>query len=255
MAPLDIAARAAVWLPRGEGQWGMGHREPLNGHERMKRDDHPLHVRARIEARYARRGFASIDPADLRRFAWWGLRHTGGDAFALTVRGDGPPAPGLRRVARGAYRIPGVRIEQVPALWRELEARGLSTMESDGDCPVTICGRSPLIASIVDKYIGDPDLANLPNRFESSIGPARDIPYHTDDLAFTSRDGGYEVWVCGRRLGLRVAPREVHAVWYGVVQLYRDFGYRRIRGRSRMRFLVEDWGVELFLRLLREGYL
>src|SRR5437899_5791339 len=60
--------------PRGEGQWALGHREPLNPNERSKKDDNPLNVRARIENIYAHRGFDSIDPADLRgRFRWFGL--------------------------------------------------------------------------------------------------------------------------------------------------------------------------------------
>src|ERR1043166_4905666 len=59
---------------RGEGQWALGHREPLNPNERSKKDDNSLNVRARIESIYAHRGFASIDPADLRgRFRWYGL--------------------------------------------------------------------------------------------------------------------------------------------------------------------------------------
>ena len=49
-------------------------REPLNTNEQSKKDDDPLNVRARIENIYSKRGFASIDPADLRgRFRWWGL--------------------------------------------------------------------------------------------------------------------------------------------------------------------------------------
>src|SRR5471032_78988 len=60
--------------PRGEGQWALGFHEPLNPNERTKKDDDGLNVRARIENVYSRRGFASIDPADLRgRFRWWGL--------------------------------------------------------------------------------------------------------------------------------------------------------------------------------------
>src|SRR4051794_27193672 len=58
----------------GQGQWAMGHREPLNRNEQMKKDDDGLHVRDRIVNRYAYTGFASIDPSDLRgRFRWWGL--------------------------------------------------------------------------------------------------------------------------------------------------------------------------------------
>src|SRR5262245_57325142 len=59
---------------RGEGQWALGYREPLNKNEQLKKDDDALNVRARIEQIYAKRGFDSIDPADLRgRFRWWGL--------------------------------------------------------------------------------------------------------------------------------------------------------------------------------------
>src|SRR3954447_24216686 len=60
--------------PRGEGQWALGYREPLNANEQSKKDDNPLNVRARIENIYAHGGFASIDPGDLRgRFRWYGL--------------------------------------------------------------------------------------------------------------------------------------------------------------------------------------
>jgi len=51
---------------RGEGQWGLGYFEPLNPAERAKRDDDGLNVRARIESKYAKGGFRSIDKTDLR---------------------------------------------------------------------------------------------------------------------------------------------------------------------------------------------
>ena len=59
---------------KGEGQWALGYKEPLNKNEQSKKDDNPLNVRARIINIYSKRGFASIDPADLRgRFRWMGL--------------------------------------------------------------------------------------------------------------------------------------------------------------------------------------
>src|SRR5688500_18650734 len=77
MAPSNTPAARPTARPRtarGEGQWALGHREPLNPNERSKKDDIGLNVRARIESIYAHRGFDSIDPADLRgRFRWWGL--------------------------------------------------------------------------------------------------------------------------------------------------------------------------------------
>ena len=59
---------------RGEGQWALGYREPLNKNEEDKRNDDGLNVRQRIIDVYSSRGFDSIDPADLRgRFRWYGL--------------------------------------------------------------------------------------------------------------------------------------------------------------------------------------
>ena len=57
--------------PTGAGQWAMGHREPLNAYEQMKKDNDGLDVRARIENIYSKRGFDSIDGSDLRgRMRW-----------------------------------------------------------------------------------------------------------------------------------------------------------------------------------------
>ena len=69
------AERTEIPRPkRGEGQWALGYTEPLNKNEQTKKDDNPLNVRARILDIYSKRGFASIDPADLRgRFRWMGL--------------------------------------------------------------------------------------------------------------------------------------------------------------------------------------
>ncbi len=60
--------------PRGEGQWALGYREPLNKNEENKKNDDGLNVRQRIIDVYSKRGFDSIDPADLRgRMRWYGL--------------------------------------------------------------------------------------------------------------------------------------------------------------------------------------
>jgi sulfite reductase (ferredoxin) len=69
------AARTEIPRPkRGEGQWALGYTEPLNKNEQSKKDDDPLNVQARIQHIYSKRGFASIDPADLRgRFRGLGL--------------------------------------------------------------------------------------------------------------------------------------------------------------------------------------
>jgi sulfite reductase (ferredoxin) len=75
---------------------------------------------------------------------------------------------------------------------------------------------------------------------------------------------GYDLWVggglstnpkLGVRLGAFVAPDRVTDVWHGVVQLFRDYGYRRMRTRSRLKFLVADMGVEWVRTTLEKEYL
>src|SRR5689334_4687448 len=219
--------------PRGEGQWALGHREPLNPNERTKKDDDGLNVRARIETVYAHRGFASIDPADLRgRFRWWGLytqRKPGIDGgrtavlephelddeyFMLRVRIDGGQLDlaQLRvlgslssRFARDTADLTDrqniqyhwVRVEDVPQIWKELEAVGLSTAEACGDTPRVILGSpvagiatdevidaTPALRKIVETYIGDKSLSNLPRKFKSVISWLADVPYEANDIAF-----------------------------------------------------------------------
>ncbi|WP_016697803.1 nitrite/sulfite reductase [Actinoalloteichus spitiensis] len=305
---------------RGEGQWALGYREPLNPNERSKKDDNPLNVRARIESRYAAGGFASIDPADLRgRFRWWGLytqRRPGIDGgrtavlapeelddeyFMLRIRIDGGAltTEQLRVIGevsqtyardtaditdRQNVQLHWVRIEDVPAIWRELEAVGLSTTEACGDCPRVVLGSpvagiaedeivdgTPAIEEIVRRYIGDPELSNLPRKFKSAVSgsPRQDVAHETNCVSFVGVDHpehgpGFDVWVGGGlstnprlavRLGAWVPLADVPDVWHGVVRIFRDYGYRRLRHRARLKFLVADWGAERFRKVLEEEYL
>ena len=72
--PTGRPARKTTRPRRGEGQWALGYREPLNKNEEIKKNDDGLNVRKRIIDIYSKQGFDSIDPADLRgRFRWYGL--------------------------------------------------------------------------------------------------------------------------------------------------------------------------------------
>ncbi len=57
------------------------------------------------------------------------------------------------------------------------------------------------------------------------------------------------------RLGAFVTLEEIPEVWAGVVGIFRDYGYRRLRTRARLKFLVADWGAETFRRILEDEYL
>ncbi|ATE52917.1 nitrite/sulfite reductase [Actinosynnema pretiosum] len=303
---------------RGEGQWALGYREPLNPNERSKKDDNPLNVRARIESIYAPGGFASIDPADLRgRFRWYGLytqRKPGIDGgrtatlapeelddehFMLRVRVDGGRLTTAQLALIGELsqtyardtaditdrqnvQYHWIRIEDVPTLWERLEAAGLTTMEACGDSPRVVLGSplagiaedevldgGPAIDEILRRYIGDPRFSNLPRKFKTAISGLPDVAHEVHDVAFVGvvhpeHGPGFDLWVGGglstnpmiaKRLGAWVPLDEVPDVWEGVISVFRDYGYRRLRNRARLKFLVADWGAEKFRQVLEDEYL
>ncbi|CAN5619707.1 hypothetical protein BH20ACT23_BH20ACT23_00450 [soil metagenome] len=90
---------------RSEGQWALGYREPLNPAEQAKREDDGLNVRPRIERIYAKEGFGSIWPSDLRnRFRWHGLytqRPESDGYFMLRIRIPGGQLTGEQTAVIG----------------------------------------------------------------------------------------------------------------------------------------------------------
>ncbi len=58
-----------------------------------------------------------------------------------------------------------------------------------------------------------------------------------------------------KRLGTWVPIDEVPEVWAGVTSVFRDYGYRRLRHRARLKFLMADWGPEKFREVLEDEYL
>jgi sulfite reductase (ferredoxin) len=326
-APGDTAtrraseAKPAVRRKRGEGQWALGYREPLNKNEESKKNDDGLNVRQRIIDIYSRDGFDSIDPADLRgRFRWFGLytqRRPGIDGgktailepeelddryFMLRIRIDGGQLTSeqLRVIAgisrdhargtadvtdRQNIQLHWVEIESVPAIWQALEAVGLDTTEACGDTPRVVLG-CPLagvdadeivdgtaeIEAIHERFIGDPSLSNLPRKFKSSVSgcPGQCTHHEINDVAFAgvrhqeTGEVGYDLWVGGglstnpmlaKRLGVFVKPGQVPEVWAAVAAVFRDYGYRRLRHRARIKFLIADWGPQRFREVLEKEYL
>jgi len=305
---------------RAEGQWALGYTEPLNKNEQSKKDDDPLNVRDRILYTYSKRGFDSIDPADLRgRFRWMGLytqRKPGIDGgktgaleeeelddryFMMRVRSDGKLlSPAAVRTLgqigvdfardtadvtdRENIQYHWIEIESVPEIWERLEAVGLHSTEACGDSPRPFLG-SPVAGvakdEIIDgtsaleeierRFIGNKDFSNFPRKFKTALTghPSQDVSPETNDVSFVGtvhpeHGPGFDVWVGGglstnpmlaQKLGVWIPLDEVPDVWSGVAGIFRDYGYRRLRSRARLKFLVADWGVEKFREVLENEYL
>ncbi len=305
---------------RGEGQWALGYTEPLNKNEQTKKDDNPLNVEARIRNIYSRRGFDSIDPADLRgRFRWLGLytqRAEGFDGgktatlseeeldaryFMMRVRSDGVllDTNALRalgdvsvRYARNTADVTDrcniqyhwIEVTDVPAIWDRLAEAGLTTMEACGDSPRPFLGSpvagvakdeiidgSSALTEIKRRVLGNPEYSNLPRKFKTALTghPSHDVAPEANDVSFVGtvhpeHGPGFDLWVGGglstnphlaAKLGVWIPLEEVPDAWEAVCGIFRDYGYRRLRSRARLKFLVADWGTEKFREVLETEYL
>jgi sulfite reductase (ferredoxin) len=175
-----------------------------------------------------------------------------------------------------------IEIENVPEIWERLAAVGLQTTEACGDCPRVVLG-SPLagesidevldptwaIQEIVRRYIGNPEFSNLPRKYKTAISGLQDVPHEINDVAFIGvnhpeHGPGLDLWVGGglstnpmlaQRVGAWVPLEEVPDVWEAVTSVFRDYGYRRLRSKARMKFLIKDWGIEKFREVLETEYL
>jgi sulfite reductase (ferredoxin) len=175
-----------------------------------------------------------------------------------------------------------IEVENVPEIWRRLAEVGLDTTEACGDCPRGLLGSplagesltevldpTPALDEIVRRYIGNPDYADLPRKYKTAISGLQDVAHEVNDISFIGVDHpehgpGLDLWVGGglstnpmlaQRVGAWVPLDEVPDMWEAVTALFRDYGYRRLRAKSRLKFLIKDWGIEKFRQVLETEYL
>jgi sulfite reductase (ferredoxin) len=126
------------------------------------------------------------------------------------------------------------------------------------------CGGGP-DGNAVEPLYGS---AYLPRKFKTALALSDDncVDVYANDLGFVAiRDNGgiaaYNV-VVGGGFGFtpankrtfpalaqrmtQVGPDEVIDLTVAVIKVYRDFGDRSDRKRSRLKYLIADWGIERF---------
>jgi sulfite reductase beta subunit-like hemoprotein len=165
-----------------------------------------------------------------------------------------------------------LRIEDLPVVLDELNAVGLSFTQACGDvwrnvvgCPLAgvdgheLIDSRPLIEELERTFVGDRRFSNLPRKFKVSVSGCthRCAQHEINDIGLVAveNDGvvGYDVWVggglgasarMGRRLDLFALPEEAAEVCRAITEIFRDEGNRTKRTRARIKFLVDEWGVE-----------
>ena len=169
--------------------------------------------------------------------------------------GDLAPARGGRPADhRGVRRLPAGRARQPGR--RRLARRGASTRPR----------RSTRSSSATSATRGT-RTCRASSRPRSPGWPTRRTRRTTSrfiGVVHPEHGPGFDLWVGGglstnprlaERLGVWVPLDEIPDVWEGVVGIFRDYGYRRLRHRARLKFLLADWGVAKFREVLEKEYL
>jgi len=172
-----------------------------------------------------------------------------------------------------------VRLEEVPDIWKRLDEVGLTTRSACGhtlrniaccphgsvspDAPIDM---QPWAKAVTEHFVERSDLINptLPNRLNIFFGgcTACAPEAQINDLGFVpvtrTIDGvsqvGLEVWVGGSLgnhpiLGYKIQDflrlDDLLAACQSIFQLHIQYGNRG-KGKSRLKFLVERWGMDKF---------
>ena len=166
-----------------------------------------------------------------------------------------------------------IRIEDMPEIWDRYEEVGLTTIQASGNtlrnvvtCPAagladeTLDVRS-LGDDVADAFEGNLRYANLPRKFKVSLAGCHENCGRAEiqDLGFTPavKDGrdGFHVRVGGglsdgprvaSDLGVFVEPDQVEAVTLAAADVFIEQGSYLDTAVNRLRYLVEELGVERF---------
>jgi ferredoxin-nitrite reductase len=270
----------------------------MNKIEAIKSERDGLDVREAID-RFAKEGWEAITEDDVQRLKWYGifLRNPTPGFFMIRVRipngmTSSYQARALATIAeqhgnglidlttRQQAQLRHIRIESVPAVFEQLAAVGLNSMQTGMDnvrnimgCPVAglnpneVLDASPVVKAFTDHIVGNREFTNLPRKFNVIITGCPDNCLHpeTQDLALVpaereaggKREAGFNV-LAGGKLGsggyriaspldVFVRPEEAVEVCAAIVLLYRDHGTRGdLRTNNRLAFLLDEWGEARF---------
>ncbi|MEG4505527.1 ferredoxin--nitrite reductase [Microcoleus sp. F6_B4] len=180
---------------------------------------------------------------------------------------------------RQNLQLRGIRIEDLPDIFRRLKEAGLTSIQSGMDNVRNITG-SPVAGLDADELIdtrelanqvqdlitnsgeGNPAFSNLPRKFNIAIAGCRDNSVHAEinDIAFVPayKDGniGFNVLVggffsakrCEAAVPLNVwaSPGDVVDLCKAILTVFRDRGPRANRQKSRLMWLIDELGIEQF---------
>jgi ferredoxin-nitrite reductase len=277
----------------------------LNKIELMKREKDGLDVLPDIECYAASGDWKQISEDDAQRIKWYGLfvrKQTPGHMMMRLRSVCGQMnARQWRLIAelsdrygkgfcdlttRQQVQMRWFTIADVPEIWRQLRAVGLSSMQTGMDNVRGVCGcpvagltpndlfdASPVARQFTNMLVGNREFTNLPRKFNvtitgclencchpetQDIGLVPAVKSEISNLKCETSDGqfGFNVLVGGKQgsggyrpasnINVFVTPEEAPELCKHITLIFRDHGPREARNRARLAFLIEDRGVQWF---------
>jgi len=276
-----------------------------NKFEKLKAEKDGLAVKSEIE-QYAAMGWEAMDEIDREhRLKWIGVffRPVTPGKFMMRLRLPNgimtssqmrTLASVIQRYGDDGYadittrqnlQLRGVRIEDLPEIFAQLQAVDLTSVQTGMDNVRNITGdpvagldaselfdTREVVQQIQDMLtnngVGNPEFTNLPRKFNIAITGGRDNSVHAEinDLAFIPAylDGsfGFNVLVggffsakrCDAAIPLNawIPPEDVVAVCRAVLEVFRDRGLRANRQKSRLMWLIDELGLDNFRSVVEQ---
>ncbi|MBA3924156.1 MAG: ferredoxin--nitrite reductase, partial [Nostocaceae cyanobacterium] len=276
-----------------------------NKFEKLKAEKDGLAVKSEIE-QYAAMGWEAMDEIDREhRLKWIGVffRPVTPGKFMMRLRLPNgimtssqmrTLAAVIQRYGDDGYadittrqnlQLRGIRIEDLPEIFAQLQAVDLTSVQTGMDNVRNITGdpvagldaselfdTREVVQQIQDMLtnngVGNPEFTNLPRKFNIAITGGRDNSVHAEinDLAFIPAylDGsfGFNVLVggffsakrCDAAIPLNawIPPEDVVAVCRAVLEVFRDRGLRANRQKSRLMWLIDELGLDNFRSVVEQ---
>lgn len=187
---------------------------------------------------------------------------------------------------RQGLQIRGIDFYYIPRILEDLEAVGLTTLQTGMDnvrnivgCPVAgleqeeLLDATPIVQELTSRIVGNKAFINLPRKLNISItGCTADCANSAlNDIALTpavrevegDKIQGFNLKVGGALgstpsklstpLDVFLKPEEVVETCLSIMEIFRDNGGREKRNKARLKFLLEQWGIKRFREELQKS--
>jgi sulfite reductase (ferredoxin) len=186
---------------------------------------------------------------------------------------------------RQDFQLHYVHIEDTPSMMRRLAATGITTREACGNsvrnvtacpyagvCPDELFDVTPYARALSKFLLGHPDCQNFGRKFKPSFSGCGQhacglASMHDLGLIAAQRreNGeqkiGFEMYVGGglgavpyqaKLFDSFIPPEELLPISQAIARVFAKYGEKKNRSRARIKFLVQDLGIEKFRELVFE---